>query len=263
MEQSIRQRIFDVLILIGRPASGKSEIIDFLFNTPYPIRRQRYHVANLDVLDDFPMLWAWFEEDHILEERLGQPRLHTDEEGYFRFPYLWHVLIERISLEYFKRLRDNPFYHANTTCLIEFSRGREHGGYREAFHHLSDDILRRAGVVYVHIPFEESLRKNRRRFNPDRLDSILEHSLPDEKLTRLYREDDWAFFSAKDPHYLHVRGQRVPYVVFQNDDDVTTDTPDRLAVRLKAVLDRLWDLWQDGQGIPVDMSPSLSYLPRV
>ncbi|HDD24989.1 MAG TPA: hypothetical protein ENF52_06105 [Chloroflexi bacterium] len=263
MERPTGQHTFDILILIGRPASGKSEIINFLLNIPYPIRRQRYHVANLDVLDDFPMLWAWFEEDHILEKRLGQPRLHTDEDGYFRFPYLWHVLIERISLEYSKRLRDNPFYHANTTCLIEFSRGSEHGGYQEAFSHLSNDILHRAGVVYVHVPFEESLRKNRRRFNPDRPDSILEHSLPDEKLTRLYRHDDWDSFSEGDPHYLHVRGEHVPYVVFPNDDDVTTDTPDRLASRLKAVLDRLWNLQQNGQDLTTEVAPHFIHLPRV
>ena len=57
---------FDVLILVGRPASGKSEIIDYLMHLPPDVRRDRFHVANLDVLDDFPMLWAWFEEDGIL-----------------------------------------------------------------------------------------------------------------------------------------------------------------------------------------------------
>jgi predicted kinase len=49
---------FDVLILIGRPASGKSEIIDFLKHTAPDIRRSRYHIAELEVMDDFPMLWT-------------------------------------------------------------------------------------------------------------------------------------------------------------------------------------------------------------
>jgi hypothetical protein len=233
---------FDVLILIGRPASGKSEISDYLMHMPPDVRRSKFHIADLDVIDDFPMLWTWFEEDHILSERLGQPRLHTDANGYFKHRYLWHLLIERIGLEYHKRLRDDPIYHDHTSTLVEFSRGDEHGGYAEAVSCLTDDLLRRAAILYVRVSFEESLRKNRRRFNPDRPDSILEHSLPDEKLTRLYLDDDWATLSASHPHFLDVRSIRVPYVVFENEDDVTTSKPDLLAERLEQVLGRLWEL---------------------
>jgi len=231
---------FDILIFIGRPASGKSEIIDLLAHTPPAVRRRRFHVADLDVLDDFPLLWTWFEEDDLLSQRLGQPRLYTDEQGYFKYPYLWHLLIERLNLEYHKHLRNAPNYHDRITTIIEFARGSEHGGYSEAFQHLDDDILNRAAVVYVNVSFEESLRKNRRRFNPQRPESILEHSLPDAKLERLYREDDWGAFSAGSPNVLAVRSSRVPYVVFENEDDVTTGKPDLLAARLEMVLGRLW-----------------------
>jgi len=233
---------FDVLILIGRPASGKSEIIDLLTHTPPDVRRRKFHVSNLDVIDDFPMLWTWFEEDRILSERLGQPRLHTDADGYFKHSYLWHLLIERASLEYHKRLRDGSHSDGRRTTIVEFSRGSEHGGYAEAFPHLADDLLRRAAVVYVRVSFEESLRKNRLRFNPDRPDSILQHSLPDEKLKRLYRDDDWASFSSSDPNLLSVRSIRVPYMVFENEDDVTTGKPELLSERLEMVLGQLWEL---------------------
>ena len=90
--------------------------------------------------------------------------------------------------------------------------------------------------------WKESLRKNRARYNPDRPDSILEHSLPDNRLEHLYRVDDWAPFSAGDSRFLSVRSIRVPYVVFENEDDVTTDKPAQLAARLEAVLERLWEL---------------------
>jgi hypothetical protein len=239
----VGESTFDVLILIGRPASGKSEIIDFLKRAPRDERRRKFHVAELDILDDFPMLWAWFEEDYVLAERLGQPRLHTDAEGYFKYPYLWHLLIERMGLEYHKRLRDDAAYHDCVTTLVEFSRGSEHGGYAEAFPHLPDDLLRQAGVVYVRVSFEESLRKNRCRFNPDRPDSILEHSLPDAKLERLYREDDWnALGGGEGAGFLSVRNSRVPFAVFENEDDVTTGQPESLGARLEEVLGRLWVL---------------------
>lgn len=235
------QNAFDVLILIARPASGKSEVIDFLKKTPVAERISRFHIGLFREIDDFPMLWAWFEEDHILE-KLGHPSLHTVPGYYFKDPILWHVLIERISLEYAKLLRE-PDFHANHTALIEFSRGAEHGGYREAFQHLSDNILKRAGVMYIEVTYEESLRKNRRRFNPDRPDSILEHALPDEKIERLYKADDFEEFSAGDSEWLTVRGIHVPYVVFDNHDDVTTDSPEQLGERLEDRLGVLWKLY--------------------
>jgi hypothetical protein len=232
---------FDILLLIARPAAGKSEIIDYLKHIPDDERVRRFHVGPFVVLDDFPMLWAWFEEDDILQ-KLGCEPLHTISEGYFKDDVLWHVLIERLSLEYAKLLRDRPDFHARHTVLIEFSRGAEHGGYKAAFAHFSEDILRRTAVLYVEVSYEESLRKNRRRFNPNRADSILEHGLPDAKLERLYREDDFADFSAGDPDYLIVGDVAVPYVVFPNDDDVTTGQPDALPERLEAKLGRLWEL---------------------
>ena len=240
------ENAFDVLILVGRPASGKSEIIDLLKHTPLDGRQRRFRIAELDILDDFPMLWIWFEEDHILAERLGRPRLHTDAEEYFKYPYLWHLLIERLGLEYHKRLRDAVGYHDRVTMLIEFSRGSEHGGYSGAFPHLPDDLLQRTSVVYVRVSYEESLRKNRRRFNPDRPDSILEHGLSDAKLERLYREDDWDVFSGGgESGFLGVRGIRVPFAVFENEDDVTTDRPELLEARLVEVLRLLWSLRQE------------------
>ena len=240
---SMAKDTFDILILIGRPASGKSEIIDFLTHLSENTRRERFHIAKLEVLDDFPILWAWFEEDDILSKTFGLPRLHSDERGYFKSRELWHVLIERLSLEYGKRMRDNA-YHDHTTALIEFSRGAEHGGYAEALQHVADEILVRAAIVYVRVPFEESLRKNRRRFNPNKPDSILEHGLTDEKMERLYRDDDWAAIVPGDNGHVSVRTQNVPYVVFPNEDDVTTGRPAELAARLESVLENLWELYR-------------------
>ena len=203
------------------------------------------HAKRLDILDDFPMLWAWFEEDDILSGKFGLPRLHTDEQGYFKYRELWHLLIERLSLEYAKKLRDDASYHDHTTTLIEFSRGSEHGGYAEAFQHLSNDVLTRAVILYVRVPFEESLRKNHRRFNPDKPDSILEHGLTDEKLARLYRDDDWSTIAPDESGHLVIRGQNVPYTVFPNEDDVTTGKPGQLSARLESVLNGLWELHRE------------------
>ena len=234
---------FDILLLIARPAAGKSEIIDYLKQTPLPERQRRFHVGELDEIDDFPMLWTWFEEDALLEE-MGHPRLHTDEDGYFIGNHLWDLLIERISLEYRKRLRDIPDLTEKYTMLIEFSRGSEHGGYRSAFQHLARQIVEKMAVIYIDVSWEESLRKNRKRFNPGKPDSVLEHGLPDDKLERLYRENDWLEVSRASEEYLEIQGLRVPYAVFDNSDDVTSDRGEALGARLEEVSSLLWRRYQ-------------------
>ena len=239
---------FDILILIGRPASGKSEIIDYLKNLPAKTRLELYHIGEMDIIDDFPMLWTWFEEDAILSKVLKKPRIHTDEDGYFKYQYQWNLLIERINLEYQKHLRDTPEYHQHFTTIIEFSRGEEHGGYAQAFQQLSADLLMRAGIIYNKVPFEESLRKNRLRFNPHRPDSILEHSLPEEKIKRLYSSDDWENLIKGNGHVIEFNGIHVPHVVFENADDVTSNTPDMLASRLKGATSLLWSTYISNAG---------------
>lgn len=237
---------FDILLLIARPAAGKSEIIDYLKRTGVEERRRRFHIGEFEEIDDFPMLWVWFEEDMILDE-LGHPRLYTREDGYFKAHYLWDLLIRRICLEYHKRLRDNPEYHNRYTTIIEFARGSEHGGFARAFEHLSAEVVQRAAILYINVSYQESLRKNRQRFNPDRPDSILEHGLPDHKMEHLYKEMDWDRLSAADPHFITIQGRRVPYAVFENEDDVTTGRGEALGRRLEETLARLWQLYQTGR----------------
>jgi hypothetical protein len=238
------EKIFDIIILIARPAAGKSEIIDYLKKLPPEERIRRYHVGRFDEIDDFPMIWVWFEEDALLE-KMGHPRIHTDPEGFFRENYLWDLLIERIGLEYQKKLRNLPIDAEGITTIIEFSRGTEHGGYRSAFSHLSRQILEKTALLYVDVTWEESLRKNRKRYNPEKPDSILEHSLPDVKLERLYKETDWREVSKANPNFLMVEGIRVPYVVFDNSDDVTTQRGEALGIRLEQALKNLWKLYEN------------------
>jgi hypothetical protein len=237
--------IFHALLLIARPAAGKSEILAYLKSLTAETRRQRYHIGEMVELDDFPLLWAWFEEDALLEG-MGKPRLHTDAQGTFLWQHLWDVLIERLGLEYTKKLRDLGAAAEETTFLVEFSRGAEHGGYRSAFAHLPAEMLKRAALLYVDVPWEESLRKNRKRFNPDKPDSILQHSLPDDKLERLYRETDWEAVRGSDPKSLTMQGIRVPYAVFANTDDVTSRGGEALGSRLEAVLADLYARYLQG-----------------
>jgi len=230
---------FDLLLLLARPAAGKSEVLDYLKRTPLEERIARFHVGQMAEFDDFPILWSWFEEDALLKE-LGREPLHTDPEGYFAHPDLWNLLIRKLCLDYRKMLRDNPGFHTTGTAIFEFSRGSEHGGYRTAFSHLEEEVLKKGAVLYINVSWEESLRKNRKRYNPEKPDSILEHGLPDSKMEKLYRETDWELLPREEPGHLLIKNYKVPYAVFENEDDVTTGRGEALGIRLEETLSKLW-----------------------
>ena len=246
------KKTFDIIILNGRPAAGKSEVIDYLKNIPVQERIERFHVGEFHEIDDFPILWEQFEDDDLLEE-MGLPRLISDKEfeykgktysGHvFRDKWYWNFLIKKINFIYNKFLRDKPdFYKNQGTVILEFSRGSEHGGFKTAYEYLSDEILKQAATLYISVTWEESLRKNRRRFNPDKPDSILEHGLEDLKLEKLYKDSDWDEF-ASDPKFLNVRDVKVPYGVFENMPE-KTDKPEVLGAHLEEVLAGLWKTYR-------------------
>jgi len=229
---------FETILLIGRPAAGKSEVIDYLKKTDEPERARRFRIGAFSELDDFPFVWETFEIDDLLE-RLGQPRVFTDAQYYFKGEHLWNLLIERINLEFQKRLARDPGFTKRETVVVEFSRGGARA-FAEAFAHLSDEIVRRAGIVYIDVSWEESLRKNRRRFDPARADSILYHSLPDAKMEFYYRTNDWAALSGgRKSGRIRIRDVDVPFAVLDNEPE-KTDDPAKLGPALEAVFQALW-----------------------
>ncbi len=228
---------FELIILIGRPAAGKSEVIDFLKKVPVAERVQRFHISNFEEIDDFPYVWETFEVDDILA-RYGKQRIWTDEKYWFKDHFLWNLYIERLSLAYRKKLAADPHYHDQTTTIVEFSRGGENG-FQEAFSYLHEEILKRARIIYIRVSYEESLRKNRRRARPGMEDSILYHSLPDEKMEYYYKINDWDALERADKRFITVRGHKIPYAVFENEPE-KTDDPAKVGKELERVTSLLW-----------------------
>ncbi len=239
----IRSNIMDyfkVIILTARPASGKSEVINYLKNLSTEERKKRFHISEFEEIDDFPFVWDSFVIDDILTKH-GKERLLTDEDYYFKDHFTWNLFIEKINVAYAKKLAYEPNYHDNKTVIIEFARGGENG-IGEALSYLSEDILKKAGVFYLNVSYEESLRKNRARARKGQEDSILFHSLPDEKMEYYYKTNDWEKLSAKDPEYIEVKGIKVPYSVFNNEPDLTTEGGEPLGKALEDTFGRLWTI---------------------
>ena len=230
---------FPILIITARPAAGKSEVIDFLKKCPAEERLRRFHIGEVEELDDFVYVWETFEIDDILS-RHGKKRLWTDEKYYFTDPFVWNLYIERMNLEYRKKLARDPDYHRKKTTLIEFARGGE-DGIHEALRHLHDDVLRRATLLYIRVSYEESVRKNRRRARKGEEDSILYHSLPDAKMEFYYRTNDWEKLEKKNPSTIEVRRFTVPYAVFENEPEKTLD-PALIGEELERATAKLWQM---------------------
>jgi hypothetical protein len=230
---------FPILIITGRPAAGKSEVIDFLKKADPKERLERFHIADFEELDDFVYVWETFEIDDMLTKH-GKPRIWTDEKYWFKEHFIWNLYIERINLEYRKKLARDPNYHDKRTTLIEFARGGE-DGIHEALSFLHEDILQRVSLMYIKVSYQESVRKNQRRARKGQEDSILYHSLPDEKMDFYYKTNDWEKLEAKDPNFIEVKGFKIPYAVFENEPEKTLDVK-LIGNELERATKKLWGM---------------------
>jgi len=228
----ITNNTFNIIIFLGRPAAGKSEVIDFIYKQPIEKRIKEFAISSDETLDDFVDLWIKGEEDDILEE-LGRKRLYTEKDptGYsVTEKFLYNFLIKKITYAFNKKYKNNDEFYKTKTLFIEFSRGGENC-YRNAFNLLSDDILKKCVVVYTKVSFEEACRKNNRRYNPDAKDSILQHALP-QKIMDQYKIDDWDALTSEHPDYFTIKNIKVPYFTFLNEPEIT-DKYDLLEPALK------------------------------
>jgi len=230
---------FPILIITGRPAAGKSEVIDFLKKCDPIIRLEKYHIANFEELDDFFYVWETFEIDDLMTQ-MGKPRVWSDEKYWFKDAYIWDLYMKRLALDYKKKTVKDPAYHEKMTSLVEFARGGENA-IQHAMTFFPDEMLSKASVLYIKVPYEESVRKNRKRARPGQEDSSLYHSLPDEKMEFYYKVNDWDEIEKKNPSFIDVRGHKVPYVVFENMPEKTHD-PKLIGEELERATAKLWNI---------------------
>ncbi len=227
-----------ILLLNGRPAAGKSEVIDYLKHCNDTERLIRFGIAPFVEFDDFPVLWEDFQDDDI-REKMGLARLVTDHDYYFTDERYWNFLIQKLSFQLDYQVAKYPGYLERNTAIFEFSRGGK-DAFKEAYEHLSDFVLSQAAIVYIAVSYEESSRKNKRRARPGEEGSILYHSLPQSKMDHYYKINDWNDISngALDG-YMNIRGFKVPYAVLPNEPEVT-DTPEHLGPALEDTFKRLF-----------------------
>jgi hypothetical protein len=238
-------KTFDHLLLLGRPAAGKSEFIDFMKNTPDEERAKVFHIGRFEELDDFVWLWDKFCEDDLWEEA-GYERLYSnivDGTNYGIKPTmgkLFDMMFARFNHEVASHYINRPEFYKDGTLIIEFSRGGENG-YANALSRLSDTILARAAILYVQVSFEESWRRNIARYEEKLKHSVLAHMTPRDVMEHYYKVDDWTNLTKeKRDGKLTVRNISVPFVTMNNEPELKERGP--LAKRYGPALKKLMEL---------------------
>ena len=241
---------FDHLIIIGRPAAGKSEFIDFMKEFSLNERVEKYHIANFEEMDDFTWLWKFFQEDSLWEDA-GYERKYTKDfkgDGNYGLlpgnPELFDVMMAKFNKEIIK-YKDNPDFYKDNTLFIEFARGGD-TAYANAFSRLSKDVLNNAAILFLDVSFEESWRKNVARYEAKLKHSILAHMVPRETMDAYYQTNDWPkFTNNKDSGYIEIHGLKIPFVTMKNEPEITD--PKLLDERYGSALSQLWELYNINQ----------------
>ena len=235
-------RIFEHLFVLGRPAGGKSEFIDFMKALAADRRAREFGIGRFEEVDDFPWLWERCLDDDGREAR-GERRLVSERtaEGYnITQPGFRSSLVARFNETIAAKYLARPSFYEDGTLLIEFARGLG-DGFRASLEQFDPRILRRAAVLYIQVSFEESFRRNSARYKPGQEESTLFHKVPDRDMLGFFRDNDWQAMTGGAPDgRLDVSGVRVPFVSMNNEPESTD--PAVLGPRYSAALNRLREL---------------------
>ena len=133
--------------------------------------------------------------------------------------------------------RGYPADFVNKTIEFEASRGgkdkatmplSDPDGYQFSLRYLSDEILKRAVILYIQVTPEESRRKNFERTDPNDPGSILNHGVPLAVMLNDYGCDDMEYLietsEVKDTVTVKKNGNvyHIPVAILDNRDDKTT-----------------------------------------
>jgi hypothetical protein len=242
-----RRPLFQHLFVLGRPACGKSEFIDFMRKLPDGERAARFGIGRFEEIDDFPWLWEACVEDEAREAR-GQPRLVSERtaEGYnITRPKFRGSLVAQFNEQIAARYLSNPSFYEGGTLLIEFARGRD-DTFRESLERFERAVLEPAAILFIHVSFEESQRRNTARYRPGSEASTLFHKVPDRDMNGFFRDNDWEEISGgAGEGWLHLSGVRVPFVTMNNEPETKDGVV--LGERYGRALLRLLDMLQTRQ----------------
>ena len=163
------------VFLLGRPGCGKSEI----YRRTVEKLKQKITAKNYIRLDDFPKLWAIFQED----EKTGEWKYckKTSDGGYkVTDDSVW----DRILIELNNDLK--KISHTDQIVFVEFSRPN----YVQALKNFSKKILKNSLIVYIDCSFETCWKRNVSRHERAIAAGTDNHLVSRDEMEKTYLYDD-------------------------------------------------------------------------
>ena len=113
--------VFKTVLLVALPASGKSEVRNFMANIEGERLKKEFHIGENLQLDDFPYVHFMRLIDNALE-RKGEPRIfyQSDEDPFFN-DYDWGTLIQLLNEDY-DRLMSREAINPESYAMELFER---------------------------------------------------------------------------------------------------------------------------------------------
>jgi len=239
-------KTFDHLMMLGRPASGKSEFIDFMKKISDAERAKIFHIGEFEEIDDFVWIWEKFIEDDLWE-KAGYPRLYSkhympDNPGMApEGGRLFEFCIQKFNDVITEKYLNHPDFYNDHTLFIEFARGNK-PSFKDALEALKPEILKRAAIFFIYVTREESWRRNVARYQEKLKHSILAHMLPRQTFDYFYSDHNWLELTKNEPNgYLMVQGLKIPFVTMNNEPE--SIDPVVLKKRYGDALTKLFELY--------------------
>ena len=228
----MENNVFKVVLLQALPASGKSEVRNFMANIEPERLKQEFHIGENLQLDDFPYVHMMRRIDNELQA-MGHARVFYPGEEPFIDGRDWGTLCCLLNEDYHDLLNRNvqkpdsaaqllfdrydraaqiaglaprlgllPDSFEGKTIIIECARGGPDGasmpltgsnGYQYSLPMFCPEILENAAILYIWVTPEESRRKNADRADPNDPGSNLHHGVPLAVMLGEYGCDDMEY----------------------------------------------------------------------
>ena len=158
----MKKDVFNVLLLQALPASGKSEVRNFMANMDPEVLKKEFHVGKNLQLDDFPYVFFMRRIDEVLES-LKQPRIYYPGEDPFIDGRDWGTLSHLLNEDYHDLINRNivsPFSYAQY-MFDRIDRASLMAGLAPRISQLNEDIRKQICIELESLAKEMTLEKQK------------------------------------------------------------------------------------------------------
>ena len=144
----MKKDVFDVVLLMALPASGKSEVRNFMANLPPERLSTEFHIGENLQLDDFPYVHMMRRIDNELQA-MGQERIYYPGEEPFIDGRDWGTLCALLNEDYHDLLNRNTVYVDSAAELLfeRLDRAAQVAGLSPRMGLLKEDVRRHLASV--------------------------------------------------------------------------------------------------------------------